>query len=190
MQNREENILGCSSAHNHYCLFYRTKKDLLDQILPFFKKALSQNMFCVWVVPAALGVEEAKACLSESIESFKEYSERGQFLVSDHKSLYMQSGSFDPVDILNNWRLIAQQAIKNGFSGTYVSGDGSWFPEIGWENMVDYEKRITALLQQSSTKALCTYHSDILDLRHTFVLSSCHEVALAQKEGSLTILKQ
>jgi hypothetical protein len=189
MQNRE-NILGCSEDHNHYCLFYRTKKDLLNQILPFFKNALSHNMFCIWVVPAALGATEAKASLSEAIENFEKYIEKGQFWISDYKSVYLQSGAFNPAAVLENWRLIAQQAIKNGFSGTYVSGDGSWFAEIGWENLVDYEKQIDAALRQSSTKALCTYYSDILDLRHTFVLSSCHEVALAQKEGSLTILKK
>jgi MEDS: MEthanogen/methylotroph, DcmR Sensory domain len=34
----------------HFCIFYETKKDLLEIVVPFFKAGLQANEFCLWIV--------------------------------------------------------------------------------------------------------------------------------------------
>ena len=94
------------------------------------------------------------------------------------------------MEVLDNWRSIAQKAVADGFSGIYVSGDGSWFQEAEWEDVVNYEKQVDAALRNSNTKALCSYPIDNLDLGQTFILSSCHDVALSERDGAMSILKK
>ena len=47
-------VLGDMSWGAHFCLFYETKEDLLDTLVPYFKAGLEHNEFCVWVVADAL----------------------------------------------------------------------------------------------------------------------------------------
>jgi hypothetical protein len=190
MLNQEKDLLNKSVDNKHYCLFYRTKKDLLEMVIPFFKKGLSLNMLCVWVTPAFLGIKETEASLKEAIENFSTYIEKGQFQIMGYKDVYFKSGTFNPNEIMDNWHLMIQRATEDGFSGTYVSGDGSWFQVAGWEDLVNYERQVDAALRHSNTKALCTYPIDNLDLGQTFILSSCHDVALSEKDGIMNILKK
>ena len=48
---------------SHFSIFYETKKDLLDIVVPFFKAGLQANEFCLWIVANSemLTITEAKA---------------------------------------------------------------------------------------------------------------------------------
>ena len=56
----------------HLCLFYETKQDLLDTLVPYFKAGLESNEFCVWVghQDRLLTMEEARAALGRAIPKF------------------------------------------------------------------------------------------------------------------------
>lgn len=42
-------ILGDVPWGTHFCLFYKTKEDLCDILVPYFKAGLENNEFCMWV---------------------------------------------------------------------------------------------------------------------------------------------
>jgi hypothetical protein len=54
---------------SHFCIFYETKKDLLDIVVPFFKAGLEANEFCLWIVARSelLTMKEAKAVLDATL---------------------------------------------------------------------------------------------------------------------------
>ena len=55
----------------HFCLFYETKEDLLDTLVPYFKAVLEGNEFCVWVVADPLTEEDASLALNQAVPPFE-----------------------------------------------------------------------------------------------------------------------
>jgi hypothetical protein len=62
----------------HFCLFYPTKEDLVDIVAPYLKAGLENSEFCIWVLPEAFELEEAKEALRKYISDFNSYLEKGQ----------------------------------------------------------------------------------------------------------------
>ncbi len=51
----------------HFCQFYKTKKDLIDILVPYFKAGLENNEFCMPFTSEALSPEEAKETLEKQV---------------------------------------------------------------------------------------------------------------------------
>ena len=65
------NLLGDMNWGSHVCLFYQSKKELLDTVLPFFEAGLESNEFCLWAISEPLTVQEARASMGEAIPAFE-----------------------------------------------------------------------------------------------------------------------
>ena len=61
------NVVGDVPWGTHFCLFYQTKEDLIDILVPYFQAGLENNEFCMWITSAPLEVEEAKSALKLSL---------------------------------------------------------------------------------------------------------------------------
>jgi hypothetical protein len=57
--------VGDLSWGTHFCLFYETKHDLLDLVVPYFKAGLETKEFCLWVIAEPLTAEDAKRTLQQ-----------------------------------------------------------------------------------------------------------------------------
>ncbi len=57
------NVIGDAPWGTHFCLFYQTKEDLIDILVPYFKAGLENNELCVWITSEPLNVEDAKTAL-------------------------------------------------------------------------------------------------------------------------------
>jgi len=53
-------ILGDVRWCTHFCLFYKTKDDLINILLPYFKAGLENNEFCMWVTGELLDEKEIR----------------------------------------------------------------------------------------------------------------------------------
>ncbi|MFH1416584.1 MAG: MEDS domain-containing protein [Elusimicrobiota bacterium] len=42
-------IIGEVPWGTHLCQFYRTKQDLIEILVPYFKQGLENNEFCMWI---------------------------------------------------------------------------------------------------------------------------------------------
>lgn len=71
-------IVGDISWGTHFCQLYRTKTDLLDILIPYFKAGLENNESCIWITPELLEVEEAKEALKEAVPDIDIYLDKGQ----------------------------------------------------------------------------------------------------------------
>jgi hypothetical protein len=43
-------VVGDMPWGTHFCLFYETKEDLLETLVPYCKAGLESQEFCLWVV--------------------------------------------------------------------------------------------------------------------------------------------
>jgi hypothetical protein len=62
-------MVGDMPWGTHYCLFYETKQDLLDILVPYFKTGLENKECCLWVLSNSelITVQEAKAALEQAV---------------------------------------------------------------------------------------------------------------------------
>ena len=47
-------VVGNRAWGAHLCLFYDTKEDLLEMVVPYFKAGFESDEYCVWVIPDIL----------------------------------------------------------------------------------------------------------------------------------------
>src|ERR1022692_5305056 len=76
VRNRGVNGLGGAPWGMHGCLFYETKQDLLDTLVPFFKTGLEHGEACLWIVSEPLTLEEAGQALRQAVPELDRSEER------------------------------------------------------------------------------------------------------------------
>jgi len=173
----------------HICLFYDSKQDLLDLLIPYFKAGIESNAFCVWITTEQLGVEGAKEALGKAVKDLDSCIEKGQLEIIDYKNWYLRSGKFNSGEVLKGWAEKEKLAKQRGFHKLRVSGDMSWLSKGDWNAWVAYEKEVDEVVDRSEMTALCTYTLANHDVVEMFILSNHHRIAFSNKNRQWHILK-
>jgi len=119
-------VIGDVPWGTHICLFYRTPDDLIDVLVPYFKRGLENNEYCMWVTSAPLNIGDVKCALKKAVRNLDEYIEKGQIELLDYCQWYTRSGEFEADDVLQGWVEKEYQAVKRGFKGLRITGNASW----------------------------------------------------------------
>ena len=99
-------VLGDVPWGAHFCLFYHTKGDLIDILVPYFKAGLENNEFCMWVTSPPLVAQDAKRSLARLVPNLDDSIEKGQMEILDYSQWYTKSGIFEADKVIHDYRLI------------------------------------------------------------------------------------
>ncbi|RXA15182.1 PAS domain S-box protein [Methanosarcina sp. MSH10X1] len=177
------NIIGDIPWGTHFCQFYQTKEDLMDILVPYFKAGLESNELCVWITSRPLEVEEAKEAMKKAVPDIDFYLEKGQMEIIPYIHGYIKEGVFDPDRVMNDWIEKIDQVMASGYDGLRASGDNRWLEKEGWDDFVDYEKKVDAFVDKHHVIALCPYYLDMCNPAEIIDVISNHEFALIKKKG-------
>jgi two-component system sensor kinase FixL len=175
--------IGAVPWGTHICLFYHTKKDLIDILVPYFKAGLEQNEFCMWVTSEPLLAEEAQQAFQQNVNNFKRYLERGQIEFVDDNQWYTPSGVFDADAVLQGWVEKEQGALKRGFDGLRLTGNTFWPEKTDWRAFTEYEATIARVIGAHRMIAICTYSLEQCGASEVLDLASNYEYTLIRREG-------
>ncbi|KPJ66896.1 MAG: hypothetical protein AMJ45_03530, partial [Syntrophobacter sp. DG_60] len=125
-------IIGDAPWGTHFCLFYQTKKDLIDILVPYFKAGLENNEFCIWVTSQSLSEKEAKKAMRKAVPNFDRYLKRGQIEIIPYAKWYLKDGTFNLKRILNAWVDKLNQALAKDYDGMRVTGNTAWLEKGDW----------------------------------------------------------
>ena len=182
-------VVGDASFGTHFCLFYETKEDLIDVLVPYFKAGLESNEFCMWVTSEPLSEEEAKEAMRRAVPNFDGYVERGQIEIVPYTEWYLKGGVFNFQRVLNGWVEKLNQALAKGYDGMRVTGNTAWLEKRDWKNFVDYEQEINRVVGKYQMIVICTYSlekcaaSEILDVVRN------HQFAVIKREGKWELIE-
>jgi len=176
-------IIGDLPWGAHFCQFYRTKEDLTETLVPYFKAGLENNEFCLWIAAYPLDAEEAKEALRKAIPDFDMYLENGQIEIIPYTDWYIKESVFVSERVLNSWVEKLNQAQKSGYDGLRTAGNTSWLKREYWGNFVGYEKKADAFISNHHIIALCTYSLDEYDVTEAIDIVANHQFTLVKKEG-------
>jgi len=182
-------VIGHVPWGTHFGLFYKTKQDLHDFLVPYFEAGLKNNEFCMWVTAEPLNAEEAKACMAEALPDFDVYMDKGQIEIIPYTEWYTIDDVFDPERVLNGWVEKLRKARERGFSGLRLTGNESWLESNVWKDFIDYEQTINDVIGQYNMLAVCSYPQDKCDANDILEVVSTHQFILTRRNGDWKIIE-
>lgn len=182
-------ILGEVRWGTHFCVFYQSKQDLIDILVPYFKEGLENNEFCMWVTSEPLSAEDAGKSLSQAVTNLDDYIKKGQIEILDYSDWYTKSGVFEADRVLQGWVQKHDEAIKRGFDGLRITGNTLWLEKKDWSKFVDYEAVVNSVICKYRMLAICTYCLDKCGASEILDVENNHQFALIKWRGDWKILE-
>jgi DNA-binding CsgD family transcriptional regulator len=182
-------VLGEMPWGTHICVFYETKKDLLDTAVPYFRSGLDSNEMCVWAVSDPIAKEEAEGALRAAIPDFETRVVAGQFELLRGRDWYLKNGQVDLKRIVGGWNQKLSAALAMGYEGMRISGDAFWIESNQWKEFRGYEMSIDQSLGEQKIIALCTYPLRTSKAMDVLDVARAHEVSIARRNNDWEFLE-
>src|SRR6202048_3958153 len=182
-------VVGDMPWGTHFCLFYETKRDLLDTLISYCKTGLESEEYCLWVVAERLTIEEAIDALKDAVLDFDRYLADSSIEIVSACDWYLQGGTFDLKRGTGSWHEKLARASARGYAGVRVTGDTAWLEKKDWKDFCEYEEGLNEAVANRRLAVLCTYPlaacgaAEILDVVRT------HQFALARRHGSWDVIE-
>jgi len=173
----------------HFCLFYKTKEDLIDSLVPYFKAGLEDNEFCMWVTSETVSEEEATDAMRKAVPDFDRYLKKGQMEIIAHTEWYLKEGILNLQRVLDGWADKLNQALSKGFDGMRITGGTAWLEKKDWKNFANYEKKVNETISKCRMLAICTYSLDKCGASEIVDVVSNHQVVLIRREGRWELIE-
>jgi PAS domain S-box-containing protein len=176
-------IIGDVPWGTHICQFYRTKEDLLDMLIPYFKAGLENNEFCLWVISEPLQIEDARESLIGSIPAIDIYLEKRQIEIIPYTGWFTTNGVFDSRKVSNKRKEKLNCALDNGYDGMRLSGNTSWLEKGNWDSFIEFKEQTDKAMDTYKMINLCTYPLDKHNAAEIIDVVVNHQYALIKREG-------
>jgi len=182
-------VVGELPWGSHFCQFYKTKQDMIDVVVPYFRAGLENNELCIWVTSDFLTTDDALAALKRGVPRFSDYLARKQIEVFPHTDWYLKGGSFDLKRTLDMWMAKHDEALSQGFDGLRVSGTPYWIDsKKEWDDFAAYEAEINKVIGGTKLLVLCTYSLLKCGIAEILDVVKNHEFAVAMNQGAWQVV--
>jgi PAS domain S-box-containing protein len=182
-------VIGGVPWGTHFCQFYRTKQDLIDVLVPYFKAGLEGNEFCMWITSEPLMVAEAREAMTEAVSGFDEYLSRGQMEIIPYNEWYLVGGTFDDDRELEGWVGKLERALARGYSGLRMSGNTLWLDRNHWQAFTEYEANVNDVIGKYKMLAICTYCLDKCDAGAVIDIIRNHQFSLVKQQEKWDVIE-
>ena len=173
----------------HFFMFYETKEDLLDALVPYFKAGLETGELCFWAVSGPLTVKEATNALRKAVPEFDRYLADGSIEIVRGRQFYLSPNAPDLERVMRTWAEKTDSALARGYAGLRVSGSTAWLERRHWNAFSDYENEVNNFISSWRITVLCTYPmagstaAEILDVART------HQFAIARRNNGWEVVE-
>jgi signal transduction histidine kinase/CheY-like chemotaxis protein len=167
----------------HLCQFYRTRDDLADTVVPFFRAGLEGNERCLWVTCEPFVAADARATLARAVPDLEERVARGQIEILDQSEWYTRNGKMGARDVLQAWLTREKEARRSGYEGLRISGNTFWLSARDWAGFSEYEAIVHESFHGRRILALCSYSLDKCGPDEIIDVLRNHRFALVRREN-------
>lgn len=182
-------VLGEMPWESHVCMFYESKEDLLDTVVPYFKAGLESNEFCLWAPSEPVTLEEAHAALGRGIPGFARHLAAGDMEILPGREWYLKGDDFDLNRITTAWEKKLHGALAKGYDGMRVSGNAFWLNSNHWKEFCDYEYALNKSIAGQSMTVLCTYPIPVSGAAEVLEVARAHQLAVARRNGDWELVE-
>ena len=181
--------LGDLPWGEHVCHFYRTSRDLVEMLVPYFAAGLRNHERCIWIASEPLRASEAREVLRAAVPDLDAREARGDIEFFDHEAWYARSGSFEPDAVIAGWLERADAAVRAGYAGLRLTGNTFWLEPHDFGDFAAYEARVHAAFRGRRIIALCSYSLERCGRDEVLDVVRNHELALIRSGGRWQALR-
>ena len=191
MKSRSSGIdcIGSVPWGTHICHFYKSKSDLIDILVPYFKMGLENNEYCLWAASYPLHAEECLVELGKAVPNLDLYLNGQQITIIDSKTFYARQGKFDARSTLQALIETEEFALEHGFDGLRASGNISWLTKREWTAFGHYELSADMILRRRKAIGLCSYPLDCCTPLDIVEVVSGHRLVLIRGTGGWRLIR-
>jgi DNA-binding CsgD family transcriptional regulator len=177
-------VLGDVPWGTHLSVFYETKDDLLDTVVPYFQAGLENGEFCIWATSDPVGVEDGTAALKARIGSFSQHVSAGRIEVLNGRDWYRDVGA-----IVRSWHEKLDAALAKGAEGLRVCGNALWIQADSYEEFIEYERDLDVSLESRAALVLCTYPLKSTTGAEMLDVARAHQVTAVHRNGQWSFVE-
>jgi len=171
----------------HFSIFYETKKDLLEIVVPFFKAGLRANEFCLWIVANSelLTINEAKAVLYAAVPDFDRLLKNGNIEIVPYYKWFLTGRAVNVRKAIARFRQKVSEAANRGFSGTRLTGSPAWMRNnLRARSFREFEKKFDGQLTREQMIAACTFPLRLSGAEDILNVARTHQFAVTVRKGA------
>jgi PAS domain S-box-containing protein len=168
----------------HFCLFYETKQDLLDLLIPYFKAGLENHEFCLCIASEPVIAQEAERALREAVPDLNRYLAEGQIEIISHQHWYLADGHFDPLRVRQGWISKLEQGLARGYEGMRFAANVFRLEKEDWESFADYEGKLDEVFGKLRILAVCAYAVARCSAANMLDVVRHHQFSVARRHGA------
>jgi len=122
----------------HVALFYETKDDLLDTVVPYCKTGLERRESCLWFVAEPyLTTEEAWHALKDAVDALDRQRADAKIEIASAQDWFLRGGTrFDFDRVAAAWYEKIASVLASGDAGLRVTGDAGWVDKKEWNVLI------------------------------------------------------
>ena len=190
-EDRKTGILALGDIPwgTHVCQFYKTKDDLIDILVPYFKAGLESHESCLWITSDPLRAPEAEEALAKSVSDLEEYVTSGQMEIFSHSEWYLKQGTFEQRRTLKGLTDKLDKGLTDGYTGLRTAGNTTWLDKRIWGNFINYEKEVNEVIRKYRMIAICSYSLHDLGILEVIQVSNNHQYAIIKHGGKWELVK-
>jgi PAS domain S-box-containing protein len=181
-------IFGDVPWGTHICQFFKTKEDLIDILVPYFKQGLENNELCLWITSQPLEVEDAIEAMRRVIPYLNVYLEKGQIEVISHNNWFLTKGTFDSKKVSNSCAEKLTYASQKGYEGFRLCGNNSWLDKKNWDSFIRFKEQMDNVIGNCKMIALCNYSLDNHNVDEIIYLSVNHQFTLVKSKDKWKLI--
>jgi DNA-binding CsgD family transcriptional regulator len=193
VENRSEELrktglpaIGNVPWGSHFCIFYETKEDLRNILVPYFKAGLENNELCVSYVGSHefITVKDAKDAIRKEIPKFDRLTRDGQIEIVAREKWFGKNGDVTTAKAIARYQKKLDRALKQGFSGLRLHGSSAWLRvglhEGGFRR---YEQALDSMMAGQRMIVACTFPLMLTGAEQILDAVRTHEFAVTLRKG-------
>ncbi len=182
-------VVGDIPWGTHFCIFYETKEDLFDILIPYLKTGLENKELCVLVISPPQSEEETKQALRRAIPDVDQRLAAGDIEIVSHTDQYLKSGTFDLPRVIGGWQEKLTQALFRGYSGMRITAGEGVLLKDDHKVLLAYEKELNKLIANQRMIILCPHPLGFFRAPEFLDIARAHELAAARRQGKWEVLE-
>jgi DNA-binding CsgD family transcriptional regulator len=184
-------VLGDMPWGTHFCVFYETKEDLLDMLVPFFKAGLESNEFCLGVISkdTPLTKQDAWSALRQAVPNLEQHAAAGHIEFLSHDEWFLQGGDFDIAGVIRLLNGKVVQALARGQAGMRVNGSPAWLQRERWNDFHAFEEAADEAIAGQHIIAACNFPLATSGAAEILAAARPHHFAVLRRNGVWTKLQ-
>ncbi|HYR23715.1 MAG TPA: MEDS domain-containing protein [Chthoniobacterales bacterium] len=171
---------------SHFCIFYETRRDFRDILVPYFKAGLENNEVCISYVGSHefLTLNDARSALRKKLPGFDRLVKEGRIELVARQKLFRENGRVDTAAALTWYQRKLDRALKRGFSGLRLHGSSGWLRiSLHESGFCNYERKVHSVLTGQPVVVACSFPLMLTGAQQILDAARIHHFAVTLRKG-------